>query len=82
MDRNPSAKAANRDRRTAEILSQLDELADSVRADLHTLFKAHNVSPATGWRRIKAGKFPKPRKDGAKNYVTVGELRASLEEAA
>lgn len=82
MDRNPSAKAANRNKRTAEILSQLHQLDASVRTDLHTLFTAHGVSNATGWRRIKAGQLPKPRKDGGKNYVTVGELRDSLREAA
>lgn len=78
MDRHPSAKAASRDKRTAEILGQLDQLADIVRVDLHTMFKAHNVSHATGWRRIKAGVLPTPKKDGAKNFVTVGDLRKSL----
>lgn len=78
MAQASTTRAANRNKRTAEILAQLDSLSELVRVDLNVVFAAHGISPATGWRRIRSGLIPTPSKDGSKNFLTVGALRRSL----
>lgn len=67
---------------TAEILKNFDNLPDAARVRLPVVCLLWAASPATVWRRVKAGSLPAPRKDGRITYWLAGELRAALRKAA
>jgi predicted DNA-binding transcriptional regulator AlpA len=59
-------------------LSNFNALPDTARADLPVVCALFSVSPATAWRRVKAGVIPSPIKDGRCTRWIVGDLRRAL----
>jgi predicted DNA-binding transcriptional regulator AlpA len=59
-------------------LSNFDTLPDSARAALPVVCALFSVSPATVYRRVKAGDLPAPIKDGYCARWIVGDLRKKL----
>lgn len=51
---------------------------DDARIRLNTVTALMSVHANTIWRRVKAGQFPAPRKDGGCTYWRVGEVRRHL----
>lgn len=66
----------------APALANFDHSPDDARVRLPIVAALFGYSPATVWRRVKAGGLPAPRKDGRTTYWLVGELRAKLREGA
>lgn len=66
----------------AHLLANFEHSPDDARARLPVVAALFACSPATVWRRVKAGSLPAPRKDGRITYWLAGELRAKLKEGA
>lgn len=58
-----------------DALRHFDELPDSASVRQPVVVALFGFSPATLWRRVKSGKIPAPKKDGAISAWNVGELR-------
>src|SRR4051812_43618471 len=61
-------------------LIHFDSLPYSARASLPVVCGLFSISPATAWRRVKAGLLPTPIKEGGSTRWIVGELRAVLKK--
>ena len=56
-----------------------DDLPDSAEVETSTVRTLVQISNATYWRWVRAGRLPKPIKRGQRtNRTNVGELRAAL----
>lgn len=63
-------------------LANFDHAPDDARVRLPVVAALFGYSPATVWRRVKAGSLPAPRKDGRITFWLAGELRAALRKVA
>ena len=63
-------------------LANFDALPDSARAQLPVVCELYAISPATAWRRVRAGLIPPPIKEGGGTRWIVGDLRRSLTRTA
>jgi len=59
-------------------LAEFDSLPDSARSPLPIVCGLFSISPATAWRRVKAGLLPMPIKEGNTTRWVVGDLRKAL----
>ncbi|MBS0354447.1 MAG: transcriptional regulator [Proteobacteria bacterium] len=64
--------------RIPDALAQLPHLPDDALARLPVVQSLYACSPATVWRRVKAGLIPAPIKIGSTTAWRVGDLRAAL----
>lgn len=51
---------------------------DDARVRLNTITALMSVHGNTIWRRVKAGQFPAPHRDGGVTYWRVGDVRRAL----
>jgi predicted DNA-binding transcriptional regulator AlpA len=68
-------EARKSDATIPDALRHFDLLPDSASVRQPVVVALFGFSPATLWRRVKAGKVPAPKKDGAITSWNVGELR-------
>jgi len=61
-----------------QALHQFDLLPNSANVRQPVVDGLFNWSPATTWRRVKAGDIPAPHKVGRTTFWNVGQLRACL----
>lgn len=66
----------------AEIFKNFDDFPDTARIRLPVVRCLFGISAPTVWRRVRAGRLPSPRKDGAVTYWLAGELREKLREGS
>lgn len=59
-------------------LKAFADAPDDARVRLNTVTALFGVSSNTVWRRVKAGQFPAPRKDGGCTFWRVGDVRRHL----
>lgn len=59
-------------------LKAFADAPDDARVRLNTVIALFGVSGNTVWRRVKAGQFPAPRKDGGCTFWRVGDVRRHL----
>lgn len=59
-------------------LTGFDDLPNCARAALPVVCELYDASPATVWRRVKAGLIPSPIKEGGSTRWIVGDLRLAL----
>ena len=67
---------------TSSRLANFDALPDSARAQLPVVCELYAISPATAWRRVRAGLIPAPIREGGGTRWIVGDLRRSLTRTA
>lgn len=60
-------------------LKGFDSLPASAHVGQPVVEGLYDCSPATLWRRVKAGLIPKPRKFGRRTVWNVGDLREALQ---
>ena len=65
-------------RKIAPDLKTFADAPDDARIRLSTVTALMSVHANTIWRRVKAGQFPAPLKDGGCTYWRVGEVRRHL----
>ncbi|MCK6402034.1 MAG: transcriptional regulator [Sphaerotilus natans subsp. sulfidivorans] len=65
-------------RKTAPDLKTFADAPDDARIRLDTVTALMAVSRNTIWRRVKAGQFPAPKKDGGATFWKVGDVRRHL----
>lgn len=64
---------------TIDVIKNFDQLPNSAFVRLPTLVALFSVSPATIWRWVKAGNFPRPNKLSIRaSGWQVGDIRAIL----
>ncbi len=61
-------------------LTGFDSLPDSARVRLPVVCALFGISPATCWRRVKAGLMPAPHKQGGTTFWIVGDVRKALND--
>jgi predicted DNA-binding transcriptional regulator AlpA len=65
-------------KKVAPGLAEFDQLPNAARTALPVVCGLYGASPATVWRRVKAGLIPAPIKEGGSTRWVVGDLRAAL----
>jgi predicted DNA-binding transcriptional regulator AlpA len=64
----------------SSVCPSFDSLPDAAHVPMTTVCALLGCSPATGWRLVRSGQLPAPRKFGARmTRFNVGDLRRSLE---
>lgn len=65
--------------RTAAQVAAFQTLPDDARTKLPVVCAIFGISPATVWRKTKAGALPAPHKWGRGTFWRVGDLRRALQ---